>query len=142
MPSYFRLLKGMKLKPSFSLTYQFSNQLVCPLFGRKAKLGAAYLGLRSLYAPVWLIFGGEAGCPNPGIAPITFTQYAINMYSTMAVILKLAFEKDISSFFFGYDALGVVAFTGAYMMYAVGGIVNVNLAIKGYFDESKRPKTA
>jgi hypothetical protein len=113
-----------------------SQPLFSWLSNQQAKLGATYLAFRAAYAPIWLFFGGEKGNPQEA-AMFTFPQYSINVYSSLAVLLKVGLEKDISSFFFGSDALGVFALTAGYMGYAVGLVANLNAALKGYFVEAK-----
>ena len=55
---------------------------------RAATLGWVYLGLRALYAPIWMILGGEGGAPFPVMFISTFPQYGINAYMAFAIVFK------------------------------------------------------
>ena len=81
-------------------------------------LGKTYLILRSLYPVVWMVLGGEKGPADVG-SMLTFPQYAINLYSVVAVIMKLGDGTDLADYFMGSKALGVFAFTVIFFIYAM-----------------------
>uniref|UniRef100_A0A7S2U6Y9 Uncharacterized protein n=1 Tax=Attheya septentrionalis TaxID=420275 RepID=A0A7S2U6Y9_9STRA len=107
---------------------------------RAASLGMIYLGLRALYAPIWLFAGGESGAPFPAILVSTFPQYGINVYFALAVVLKVAFSMDITSFFMGSDKIGVIAVSFAFFVYAAGVIPKVHIALTCFFDKPAEDK--
>ena len=58
----------------FSTLFSFAF-VISP--SRAAMLGWVYLGLRALYAPIWLIVGGEGGAPFPHLFISTFPQVSV-----------------------------------------------------------------
>ena len=107
---------------------------------RASNLGWAYLGFRCCYAPIWLLFGGEAGPPFPTIFISTFTQYGINCYQALAVIMKVKYGKDIASYFMGNDLIGAGAVSVGLLMYALGVTPQINMALSGFFGKPDSKK--
>ena len=100
---------------------------------RASSLGWTYLGLRCLYAPIWLLAGGEAGPPFPHLFISTFTQYGINCYQALAVVMKVKYGKDIASYFMGNDLIGAGAVSTGLLLYALGVCPQINMALAGFF---------
>lgn len=99
---------------------------------RAAMLGWTYLGLRALYAPIWMILGGEGGAPFPQMFVSTFPQYAINFYMALNVILAFGQTEDMKDWF-KHDLVGVLILTIVYMGYAVGITPLINKGVTGFF---------
>lgn len=121
----------MEQSPLFLTSLWTMATMVSP--ERATTLGWTYLGLRCCYAPLWLVLGGESGAPFPQIFVSTFTQYGINVYQALAVIMKVKYGKDIASYFMGNDLIGAGAVSIGFLMYAVGLTPQINMALSGFF---------
>lgn len=106
---------------------------------RAASLGKLYLVFRSLYAPIWLVFGGEGGPPMPHLMISTFPQYGINIYFSLSVVIKLVFEKDIDVIL-GSDVIGFVVCAVMFMICVLTVHTNLIIAFTSFFDEPTKKK--
>ena len=106
---------------------------------RAATLGWVYLGLRALYAPIWMILGGEGGPPVPALFISTFPQYGINAYMAFAIVFKYGQSEDLKDSF-EHDLVGALVITILFLMYAAGFTPVLNKALTGFFAPPSEPE--
>ena len=128
------MLSHMQEQASLFLVSLWSFAFVAST-DRAAEIGWLYIGLRALYAPIWMIVGGEKGAPFPHLFISTFPQYAINFYMALTVVIGVATDgdTDLGDDIFQHDFVGVLVFTFVYMAYAVGLTPKLNMAFTGFF---------
>jgi hypothetical protein len=102
--------------------------------------GWVYLGFRTLYPTLWLLKGGEAGPPFPLIFVSTFSAYGVNVWHTASIVAKFGLGVDLLDVFMGSTAVGYLAATAAFYLYAMKVVPVLSTACTPYFAAPPKAK--